>query len=360
VKILLVRLRLVGDVVFTTPAIRALRRALPAAQLHYLVEEPAAAIVAGNPNLDRVIVGPRRSGVRRLADDLDLARALRRERYDVVIDFHGGPRASTLAWTTGSATRIGYAGTGRGWMYTHLVPRSRELRPRHSVENQWDLLEPLGTGIADRPDPARDPVEMSVEPVAAARVAARLAALGITPAHELIVAHVSAGNPFRRWPERTFADLVAGLARTSASRRIVLSSGPSDHDAAARIRALALTHADVRASGVPDAGEFTLGELRALLDRAALFIGGDSGPLHVAATTAVPIVGISGPTLPARSAPWRDPRLVTESLEVGPLACRPCAQVTCAPGDFRCLTTIPAAVALAACERALAGRRAIA
>jgi heptosyltransferase-3 len=103
-------------------------------------------------------------------------------------------------------------------------------------------------------------------------------------------------------------------------------------------------------------GELSLAELRALLDRAVLFVGGDSGPLHIAATTDVPIVGIYGPTLPVRSAPWRDPRLVTESVEGGPLDCRPCDQRSCLPGDFRCLTRISADAVVAAAERALERR----
>jgi len=68
-------------------------------------------------------------------------------------------------------------------------------------------------------------------------------------------------------------------------------------------------------------GEFSLAELRALLDRAALYIGGDSGPLHVAATTHVPIVGLYGPTLPIRSAPWRDAACVSEAVDAGDLPC---------------------------------------
>jgi ADP-heptose:LPS heptosyltransferase len=100
--------------------------------------------------------------------------------------------------------------------------------------------------------------------------------------------------------------------------------------------------------------------LKTLVVRAALFIGGDTGPLHVAATTATPIVGIYGPTLVERSAPWRDPALVTESVQAGPLPCRPCDQRRCLPGDFRCLTWIPPAAVLAAAERALARRRAAA
>src|SRR4030095_9373082 len=86
-SILLVRLRQIGDVVFTTPAVRALRRRFPDAHLTYLVEPAAAPIVAGNPHLNEVIVAPRQRGWRGLRDDLALASRLRAARYDLAIDF---------------------------------------------------------------------------------------------------------------------------------------------------------------------------------------------------------------------------------------------------------------------------------
>ena len=94
-----------------------------------------------------------------------------------------------------------------------------------------------------------------------------------------------------------------------------------------------------------------------LLARAALFVGGDSGPLHVAGTTKTPIVAIYGPTLPARSQPWRDPDVVSEAVEPPALPCRPCDQRTCVPGDFRCLAQITAEQVTSAAERALARAR---
>src|SRR5689334_10647718 len=95
-KILLVRLRQIGDVVFTTPALRALRERFPDASISYLVEPAAAPVVQLNPNLDDVIVAPRRRGLRGFAADLALGRALRQRRFDLAVDFHGGPRASLL------------------------------------------------------------------------------------------------------------------------------------------------------------------------------------------------------------------------------------------------------------------------
>src|SRR5215216_5492676 len=132
-KILLIRLRLIGDVVFTTPIIGALRRHHPTARLTYVVETPAASVVRGNPNLDDVIVVPRRQGVARLADDAALAWRLRREHFDIAIDLHGGPRSAWLTWTSGAPVRIGYTVGGRTWMYTRAVPRPADLAPRHSV-----------------------------------------------------------------------------------------------------------------------------------------------------------------------------------------------------------------------------------
>jgi heptosyltransferase I len=231
-RILLVRLRLLGDVVFTTPVIRALRRKFPDAHLSYLVEPPAAAVVRRNPHLNEVIVAPKGRGLARWMDDIGIARRLRRERYDVVIDLHGGPRAAWLAWSTRAPMRIGYTIKGRSWMYTHAVPRADDLLPRHSVVNQWDLLTPLGI---EAPDPARDAIELIEDPDAVRSVEAKLCAAGVGPEHAIVVIHVSAGNPFRRWPAAAFVTLAVRLAAADARRRIVMTSGPSEADAASRI-----------------------------------------------------------------------------------------------------------------------------
>ena len=350
-RILLIRLRMIGDVVFTTPAIRALRRHFPQAHLTYLVEEQAAPVVAGNPHLDDVIVIPLTSGIRRIVDDIVIARQLRRRAFDVVIDFHGGPRGSWLTWLTGAPQRIGYTVAGRSWMYTRAINRPRALRARHSVENQWDLLEPLGVPPPDR---ARDPVSMVETGSARQRVDAALAAADVPHGAPIVVLHVSAGNPFRRWPLEQFANTAAALVAHDPRLYVVLTSGPSEAHAADRVGQLAREALRPDLIGhIARCGEFTLDELASLVARAALYIGGDSGPLHVAATTGTAIVGIYGPTLPARSAPWRDPSIPTESVELQNLSCRPCDQRVCVHGDFRCLSRLTSATVVEAAERAL-------
>src|SRR5580693_7750429 len=160
------------------------------------------------------------------------------------------------------------------------------------------------------------------------------------------------GGPRQR--RQPVATLVASLASRDPGLWVIVTSGPSEREAAGRVveGARAKLGAAAR-ERVLTLGEFSLAELRGLLDRAALYIGGDSGPLHIAATSAVPIVALYGPTLPVRSAPWRSRSLVTESVEITDLACRPCDQRVCAPGDFRCLTRISPQDVIAAAGRAL-------
>jgi lipopolysaccharide heptosyltransferase II len=350
-RILLVRLRQIGDVVFTTPAIRGLRERFPNAHVTYVVEPAAAPVVALNPHLNDVIVTPGRRGVAGFRDDVALIRRIRAARYDTAIDFHGGPRSSLITWLSGAPVRIGYDIPGRGWMYTMRVPRPRHIRPRHAVLNQWDLLNAVGIPT---PDAGHFPVEMTVDLHVAKAVAERLARAGVGAGDSVIVVHVSAGNPFRRWPIESFVTLVARLALGGPGRRVVVTSGPSEREAATHVieHAKALL-APGEAHRVLACGEFSLGEFRALMDLAALYIGGDSGPLHIASTSAIPIVGLYGPTLPARSAPWRSPQWMSEAVEIDGLPCRPCDQRTCAPGDFRCLTWLQPEQVAGAAERAL-------
>jgi ADP-heptose:LPS heptosyltransferase len=176
---------------------------------------------------------------------------------------------------------------------------------------------------------------------------------GVPDDARVIVLHVSAGNPFRRWPAVSFAATAAALAHADPSRRIVITSGPSESAAAEAVAEDARRQAGAAAEAIVRSGEFDLSELRALVDRAALYIGGDSGPLHIASTTRTPVVALFGPTLPDRSMPWRDPAIGAIALDAGALPCRPCHQRQCVPGDFRCLTMISPNMVVDAAERLL-------
>ena len=243
--------------------------------------------------------------------------------------------------------RIGYSIAGRSWMYTHVVQRSPDLTPRHAVMNQADLLRPLGI---EGCDPVREPMEMADDPVARARIDQRLAEAGVHAEDPVAVMHVSAGNPFRRWS--ALSATAAALVRRHGQLHVVLVFGPGDRATAAPVVQDARTAAGAAGARILE-GDCDLIELRELIARSAVYIGVDSGPVHVAATTDTPIVELLGPTIPERSLPWRDPRWFAEVVDIGALPCRPCNQRVCAPGDFRCLTRISADQVVAAAERAL-------
>lgn len=354
--ILLVRPRLIGDVILTTPSVQALRRRFPDAKLLYLVEALAAPVVAANPRIDRTYVIRHRRGWRRWLEDWQLARALRSARVDIAIDLHGGPRSGWLTWATRAPMRVGYDVSGRRWMYTHRIARPRGYQPRHSVLNQWDLVAPVVGPAADLPSPERERVEMPIPDAARASVTARLSSMGIAADDDVVVMHASAGNQFRRWPAASFRQVAHALAGDRTNRRVVVLGDRSDEALATEIMG-ADAGADEKSAGcITAALGWPLDEVRALMERASVFVGGDSGPMHIAATTDVPIVAIFGPTLPALWTPWRPAHLPLAVVEGGPLPCRPCDQRVCEPGDFRCLRSIGADQVIAAARRLLEGR----
>ena len=229
-NVLLVRLRLIGDVVFTTPILRALRRRHPDARLAYVVEPHASPVVSEIPTSTRSSSRPaRRPGPSRCRPPAGAA--LRAAHYDVVLDLHGGPRALARVGDR-RATSIGYEVSGRGWMYTERVQRDRRLRPRHSVVNQWDLLRPLGF---DAPDPERDSTEMPArrrrrQPLPQAgggRRRSRPRPRHRAPRQRRQPLSAVAGRLVRR------ADRGAGPRRLEPA--VIVSSGPSEPEAARRI-----------------------------------------------------------------------------------------------------------------------------
>ena len=290
-----------------------------------------------------------------MLDDVRLARRLRASRFDVVLDLHGGPRSAWLAFATGAGQRIGYDIPGRTWMYTRTVHRPRELRPRHSVSNQWDLLQAIEGWPGGAADPDANPVEMPLDSAVDARIGEALRAAGVQPSDELIVVHVSAGNPFRRWPEPAFTRLVAALAANGDRRRLILSSGPSDRGAAQRITAAARAElGSGRALRASSSSEISAWRN---CDRSWNGAGCSSAATRARCTSPRRRAHRSSESTGRRCRHARRrgaPRsLATEAVETEGLPCRPCDQRVCEPGDFRCLTLIAPEDVVSAAERVL-------
>jgi lipopolysaccharide heptosyltransferase I len=332
-RILIVRLGALGDVVHALPLLDALRRALPEATLGWLVEERNASVLAGHPQLDRLVIFPRRelsalARRGRLVAALRLAlrflRELRAERFEVTLDAQCNLRSSLLARLSGAARRIGFAPPytkeKAHWHLTDrvVVPIGGQLK----VERNLALLGPLGVdGKGARPHLAIPE---------AARAAAR-AFRAEQHAAELIALHpgVSGFGAIKQWAPERFAALARTLA-TSRGARCIVTWGPGERVLAEEIAAAS----QGAASLAPETR--SLQELGALYEVCDAVIGGDTGPVHLAAALGVPVVGLYGPKDPAIYAPWDGARLrpaetVWKRVHCSPCRLRRCPNVICMP-----------------------------
>lgn len=331
-KILLIRLRRIGDIIMTTPAVAALKRALPHASLTYIVEEPYRRLVEGNPDIDEIILVPPHQG---LFSFLGFILRVRREKFDIVIDFHGGPRASRITWLSRAGLKVGYELKGKGFFYDIRVPRNREGAPIHSVENHLNLVRAAGVEV-------NAPCPQLILPAAREEENERIDKLWTDhrlQAAKVVVLHVGAGNEFRDWGAPNLGELAGHLAGLPGVRVALVGSG-RDVPRAEEVRK------KFPKSVLSLAGELNLIELREVIGRASLFVGPDSGPMHIAATTLTPIVALFGPTLPANFSPWQaEATIIAKDLD-----CRPCKQKKCVTKDFRCLQGITVDEVLRACR----------
>lgn len=323
----MIRLGAVGDVVRTLPAVSALRAAYPRAELTWLVEPPSASLLEGQPWIDRVLVFPRpvlrRALVRGRLDEA--ARALRRflrelraPRFDLVLDFHAILKSGLLSLASGGRRRISYARPYAREGAAFLVrERARLVPPRISrFARNEGLVRYLG--VTERP--GAPPL---VLPAAVLERAAK--ALGEGPAPVAIHPGTSPATPHKRWTAEGYGAVARALAEREGVPSVV-TSGP-----AAEERAFA--EAVVRASGgaarrAPETP--SLLDLAALFAHARLYVGGDTGPMHVASLVGTPVVQLLGPTDPVENAPFPETPSRTVRVQVGCNPCRRgCAAATC-------------------------------
>lgn len=333
-NILLVRIRRIGDVVMTTPAITALKEAYPNSHITYIVGKPYLELVQGNQALDEVVVLPPKLGFWHF---LQFVRQIRKKKYDTVIDFHGGPRASLITLFSRSRLKIGYKIKYKHFIYDVKIPRRPEKGYIHSVENHVNLVRALGIN----PDPIPPLSLPEATEVEKSRIDQFIKNNKLDH-YRIIVIHIGAGNRFRDWGVDNLNKLIHLLSQ-EPDVAVVLIGGEED-------RSTEKTLLESSSSPVFSLVSKTrVRETRELISRATLFVGPDSGPMHLAASTSTPIVAYFGPTLPAVFSPWQ----ATSTIVEKDFACRPCKQVECITNDFRCLQTIKPREVYTACQEYL-------
>ena len=333
-KVLLVRLRSIGDTVLATPSIIALKRFLPNVQVDILVEDWVAPLLDNHPHVDNVVVLERGGLVARTR----AARELRSGGYDVVYNLHGGTTATFLTRATGARHRVGFKTYQYAQLHNHQAPSPLLLwgqQKTHSVEQQLALLGWTGVPVTDRPR-----TQLGVSPEAAQAIDERLTAAGLHD-RKIALIHPAAAFATKQWATENFARVVEFLAeRGYASVAIA-----APHESAV------LESLTDESSVQIVSFELSLPEVTALAARSQLFVGNDSGIAHIAAATGTPSVVIFGSSNIAHWRPWN--RAAAE-IVFEEMPCQPCHGYFCEKfAQPECIVRVPVTRVTPAIERCL-------
>lgn len=326
-KILVRATNWVGDAVMSLPALEAIRRREPGAHIAVLARRWVAELYRDQGFADQLIVFDHAGCHAGFAGVERLARELRNEKFDVALLLQNAFQAAWIASRAGIRQRIGYARDRRSWLLTHAVPLPQpgeipSQEPYYYLEllrrAGWlEQLPMLGAITLRVPDQARNHAEAKLRAAGARQASRRVA-----------IAPGAAFGAARCWPVERYAAL-ADRTITEMDADVILLGSAADRDAAGRIaRAM-------RGKPVVLAGQTSIGELPALLRACHAFIGNDSGAMHVAAATGIPVIGVFGPTDPQATAPLSNRFTIVRE----PVECSPCFLRAC-PVDHRCMTRI--------------------
>jgi predicted lipopolysaccharide heptosyltransferase III len=285
-RVLIVKLRSIGDTVLATPSLSALREFLPDAQIDILLEDWVAPLFNGFDSVSNVLTVGKR------ADRFKTAQKLRKRRYDVAINLHGGTTATFYTVVSRARERIGFSYYQYSFLYNRRYPSGEDFwgRPNiHSAEQQLALL-----GAAGVPVRSDIPSRLGVTDEAKASVNQRLEKIGLADA-KFCLMHPTAAFPAKTWPAERFAAVSDELAARGFSTVAVCT--PTEIPALDDL----LGMADGKITVFDD---LTLPEITALAATSRLFVGNDSGIAHIAAAVATPSVVIFGPSNIDNWRPW--------------------------------------------------------
>lgn len=286
--ILIVRLSAIGDVIHGLPVLNALRDRFPQARIAWVVEDRAAELLRGHRSLDQRIALPR-GWLKSPGTVWQLRRRLRALEPDVAIDLQGLSKSAVAAWLSGATRRIGFGdANGRElskWLNTERV----HTGSRHVIDCYLELLRPLGI---ESPAVRFDVPEGEPDREAAERVIREAAC-----EDGFCVISPGAGWPSKRWPPARFAAVTRHLGGAWGLSTAVIWAGQQERASAEQIVAASDGHARL-------AQTMSLRTLAAVSRRGRLYIGSDSGPLHLAAAVGTPCVGLYGPWPAERHGPY--------------------------------------------------------
>ena len=357
-RILLVRLSAIGDVLNALPVLSALRGRFPEAHIDWVIEDRSADLLADRPDMDHVIEYPRKRlsrGLRGRPDQVvrtttQFLRRLRETRYDVALDLQGNLKSGAIARAARAGLRYGLD-RSVSRESNHLFS-DRRWAPPPGVQHRVDLGLGLASALVGAPLPYVPP-GFPVSKAKQTDASALLTEAGLEPGRYVVLHPGTSGfGAFKRWPPERFGALAAKLG--ADGQAVCVTHGPGERDLALEV---------ARSAGPPSGGPVvavvgpsSLGALAEVIRGARLFVGADTGPLHLAGLVETPLIGLFGPKAPAVYGPYGrlpdgTPGVLT-TLVQDDVACRPCALRRCA--DPLCMRTLAPERVHAAARRLLA------
>lgn len=337
-RILIVRTDRIGDVLLSTPVIKALRQKYPQAYISMIVAPYARDIVEANPYLDEVIIYDKDIKHKSWMRSLKFASRLKKKRFDLSIILHPTNRMHLIAFLAGIPLRLGY-NRKFGFLNNLRKTHTKQEGLRHEAEYNLDLLSDLEVG-----GNARD-LFMPIKTESEQWAKDLLASNGIKETDKLLAVNPGASCPSKIWPADRFAQVAEILAERH-NFRILIVAGAKDIPLANMVaqklegRALNLS------------GKTSLSHLASILKRCSLFISNDSGPVHIASSLGVPVISIFGRNQPGLSPRRWGPLGVRDKYLHKDVGCIQCLAHNCKK-EFACLKAISVEDVLPAAESIL-------
>jgi ADP-heptose:LPS heptosyltransferase len=286
-----VQLRRLGDVLMTTPSIRALREAFPAATIDFLTERPSQQLLEHNPHINNVIAVPAK---RSLRNNIEIVKKLRNAKYDLAIDFNGLPSSAWLSWLSGAPKRLGINHRGRGLLYTSRMPFSQSP---YSAQNKLDMLQSLGIVSQNHK------LDFFTSASDKDWAAQTLHSLGVQDTDFLVTVSPVSRQPYKVWPAKNFA-IVADHIAQKYNAKILFVFGPGEEKFVQDVLEHMTTKPLPTNYPMP-----SLAQTKALFERANLHIGNDNGPAHFAIAAGTAVITVFGEPRSENWSPPNNPRV---------------------------------------------------
>ncbi len=335
-KVLVIKFRHIGDVLLTSPAIRALKENFPDADICVLVNSGTEEVLSGNPNISELMVFDRKikklPALRKYMKEIAFYKEIRAKGFDMAVDLTGGDRAAIVSFISGARYRLalhpgrqGFAGKRR--LYTHLA---RIDSQKHMVLQNLDIIGQFGIATKNTD------LDFFIPEEASLLIHAIFKKNNISGGDTVVHIHPTSRWMWKCWDDKYMAEIFSWMV--DKGMKVVRTSAPVDKEIETAGRILSFVPDDLVSKGILNlCGRTSIKELAAISDAADLFFGVDSAPMHIAAAVRTPVIALFGPTNEKVWGPFGKEHIVLSK----DFECKPCRKGMCEGIQLReCLTAI--------------------